>query len=190
MAGFLNKVLSFAGVYPSEDYADDADVAYGAEAEDDEMQNVGYGTYGAYGSSGGNVINQPFRNPGGAGSVNGGPQQMGGKGASNVVNMHGAKSDGNYVLVSAKPERYEDAQEICDHLKERHVVIINLERMESDLAQRTVDFISGSVYALDGEIIKFSRSLIGIAPSNVNLVKLSGDPRNKDSMSFMGGYRN
>jgi FtsZ-interacting cell division protein YlmF len=189
MAGFLNRVLTFAGVYPNEDYADDADDAYGADAEEDERQNVGYGTYGAYGGGGGgSAMNQPFRNPGGSGSASGGPQM--GKGASNVVNMHGAKGDNNYVLVSAKPERYEDAQEICDHLKERHVVIINLESMGPELAQRTVDFISGSVYALDGEIIKFSRSLIGVAPSNVNLVALNSDPKGRSFLFGNGGYRN
>jgi cell division inhibitor SepF len=184
----LNRLIRFAGVYPDEGYPEDA---YDAASEEDDRQNAAYGTYGAYGGNGGgsNVINPGFgRGAVGAGSASG---QQAGSGASNVVNMHGLKNDNNYVLASARPEHYEEAQEICDHLRERHVVIINLEKMDSELAQRTVDFISGAVYALDGEIIKFSRNLIGIAPSNVNLVTMSNESKGKGFLPFMNSaYKN
>jgi cell division inhibitor SepF len=188
MAGFLNKVLSLAGVYGEEEYMDEA-----YDEEEEDRQNVGYGNVNAFSGTpnNGNVLNPSFRGQGNGfqgGGLQGNPSAN--KNPNNVVNLP-QKDANNYVLVSARPERYDDAQLICDHLKERHVVIFNLEEMDAELAQRIVDFISGSVYALDGEIIKFSRGIFGVAPNNVDLVAIKSDPKGKGFLSFVNsGYKN
>jgi cell division inhibitor SepF len=109
---------------------------------------------------------------------------------SNVVNFNEKRGAPESVLVSAKPEKFSDAQAVCEHLKDRHIVIFNLEEVDSELAQKIVDFVSGAVYALDAEIIKFSRSLFGVAPSNVDLLTIKEDPKGRGFLAFgSGSYR-
>jgi cell division inhibitor SepF len=84
-----------------------------------------------------------------------------------VVNIH---SSSQFKMVIMQPESFEDAQDICDHLKNKKPIIINLEYLEKELAQRIVDFLSGSVYALDGNIQKVSNGIFLIAPNNVDIM--------------------
>ena len=84
-----------------------------------------------------------------------------------VVNIH---SSSQFKVVVMQPENFEDARDICDHLKSKKPVIINLEEVQKECAQRIVDFLSGSVYALDGEIQKVSAGIFLIAPSNVDIM--------------------
>lgn len=67
------------------------------------------------------------------------------------------------------PESYEDAQEICDNIKENRAVVVNLENVEYEISQRIVDFLSGSCYALNGSIQKISNKIFIIAPENVDI---------------------
>ena len=83
-----------------------------------------------------------------------------------VVNIHTA----SYVkVVIYQPFSYDDTQNIIDNLKTRKPVIVNLEALDIDLAQRVLDFMSGAVYALDGTIHKVSRGIFVLAPSNVDI---------------------
>lgn len=84
-----------------------------------------------------------------------------------VVNIH---SNSQFKVVVMQPENFEDAREICDHLKSKKPVVINLEEVQKECAQRIVDFLSGAVYALDGEIQKVSSGIFIIAPSNVDIM--------------------
>lgn len=86
---------------------------------------------------------------------------------SKVVNIH---STSQFKVVIMQPENFDDAQDICDHLKNKKPVIVNLEELEKDLAQRIIDFLSGSVYALDGSIQKVSGGIFIIAPYNVDVM--------------------
>ena len=72
-----------------------------------------------------------------------------------VVNIH-ATTQLKVVLV--KPERFENASEIADHLREKRTVVLNLEGTNKDVARRLVDFLSGVAYAGDGKIKKVSTS--------------------------------
>ena len=86
-----------------------------------------------------------------------------------VVNIH----SNPYVKVMVyQPLSYDDTQTIVDNLKSRKPIIVNLEALESELAQRVLDFMSGAVYALEGSIHKVSRGIFVLAPSNVDI---SGD---------------
>lgn len=67
------------------------------------------------------------------------------------------------------PENYEDAQEICDNIKENRAVVVNLENVEYETSQRIVDFLSGACYSLNGSIQKISNKIFLIAPENVDI---------------------
>lgn len=84
-----------------------------------------------------------------------------------VVNIH---SGSQFKVVVMQPENFEDARDICEHLKSKKPVIVNLEEVQKECAQRIVDFLSGSVYALDGEIQKVSSGIFLIAPNNVDIM--------------------
>lgn len=84
-----------------------------------------------------------------------------------IVNIHSS----SYVkVVVYQPLNYDDTQYIVNNLKGRKPVIVNLDSLEGDLAQRVLDFMSGAVYALDGTIQKVSRSIFLLVPSNVDIV--------------------
>lgn len=70
----------------------------------------------------------------------------------NVVSIETAKQSSKVVLL--EPRTYSEAQGIADHLKGRRAVVINLQRMSTDQAVRIVDFLSGTVYAIGGDIQK------------------------------------
>lgn len=97
-----------------------------------------------------------------------------------VVSMH---QSSQFKVVVMQPVKFEDAQDICEHLKNRKPVVINLEDVERDEAQRIIDFLSGSVFALDGNIQKVSNSIFLVAPSNVDLM---GD--NKESLKNKAAF--
>lgn len=84
-----------------------------------------------------------------------------------VVNIH---SSTQLKVVIMKPEAFEDAQDICEHLKNKKPTIVNLEDIEKESAQRIVDFLCGAVYALDGNIQKVSNNILVIAPYNVDIM--------------------
>ena len=68
-----------------------------------------------------------------------------------VVNIHTTTA---VQVVLSKPERFEQAAEIADHLREKRTVVMNLETTNKDVARRLVDFLSGVAYANDGKIKK------------------------------------
>lgn len=84
-----------------------------------------------------------------------------------VVNIH---SSSQFKVVVIQPQNFDEAQDICDHLKNKKPVIVNLELLEKEPAQRVVDFFCGAVYALDGSIYKVSGSIFLIAPHNVDVL--------------------
>ena len=72
-------------------------------------------------------------------------------------------------MVITQPTSFEQSEEICNYLKERKSVIINLEYVNKDVARRIVDFISGAVHALDGHIQKVSNAIFLVAPVNYEI---------------------
>ena len=82
-----------------------------------------------------------------------------------VVNIH-ATTQLKVVLV--KPERFENASEIADDLKDKRTVVLNLESTNKDVARRLIDFLSGVAYAGEGKIKKVSANTYIITPYNVD----------------------
>lgn len=71
-----------------------------------------------------------------------------------------------------KPVTFEDSQDICDMLLSGRAAVINLEGFDVDLAQRIMDFVSGSVYAMNGKLHQISNYIFIISPDSVDI---SGD---------------
>ena len=84
-----------------------------------------------------------------------------------VVNIH-ATTQLKVVLV--KPERFENASEIADQLKDKRTVVLNLESTNKDIARRLIDFLSGVAYASEGRIKKVAANTYIITPYHVEMV--------------------
>ncbi|MCR5826622.1 MAG: cell division protein SepF [Oscillospiraceae bacterium] len=84
-----------------------------------------------------------------------------------VVNIH-ATTQLKVVLV--KPERFENASEIADHLKQKRTVVINLESTNKDVARRLIDFLSGVAYAGEGKIKRVAANTFIITPYHVDIM--------------------
>lgn len=85
---------------------------------------------------------------------------------SKVVNF---KANLNMEVIVIQPESYDEAQDICDHIKSKRPVVINLEKMERSIAQRIMDFVSGSCYTLNGNLQRITNNIFIIAPENVDI---------------------
>ena len=83
-----------------------------------------------------------------------------------VVNIH-ATTQLKVVLV--KPERFENASEIADILKDKRTVVLNLESTNKDVARRLIDFLSGVAYAGEGKIKKVAANTYLITPYSVDI---------------------
>jgi cell division inhibitor SepF len=86
-------------------------------------------------------------------------------------------------MVIYQPFNFDQTSEICDNLKHRKPVIVNLEKVDGELAQRILDFLSGAVYALDGNLYKISGGIFLVAPSNVDISENLKDEL-RDKMIF------
>ena len=73
-------------------------------------------------------------------------------------------------VVLARPERFEQATELADYLREKRAVVVNMEAADKDLTRRVVDFLSGCAYALDGRVKKIAVSTFLATPCNVDIV--------------------
>jgi cell division inhibitor SepF len=89
-----------------------------------------------------------------------------GNNKNNVVSIHSQK---NVKVVLNEPRSFEETQDIADHLRSRRSVIVNLQRVRNDQAIRIVDFISGTVYALNGSISKIGPNIFLCTPDSVDI---------------------
>lgn len=83
-----------------------------------------------------------------------------------VVNIHTVTQ---LSVVLVKPEKYENAADVADHLKDKRTVVLNLEQTNRDIARRLLDFLSGVAYANEGKIKKVANSTYIITPYNVDI---------------------
>ena len=87
--------------------------------------------------------------------------------SNKVVNIRAATQ---LQVVLVKPEKFEDASSIADHLREKRTVVLNLESTNKEIARRLLDFLSGVAYANEGKIKKVAISTYIITPYNVDLL--------------------
>ena len=90
-------------------------------------------------------------------------------------------------MVISQPTTFEQSEEICESLKQKKSVIVNLEYVNKDVARRIVDFISGGVFALNGHIQKVSNSIFLVAPMNYEITNEMAreEIKNKLSVSWL-----
>ena len=86
---------------------------------------------------------------------------------SKVVNM---KNQAQLQVVLVKPERFEDASSIADHLNSKHTVVLNLEKTPKDIQRRLIDFLSGVAYANNGQVKRVAANTFMITPYNVDVM--------------------
>lgn len=92
---------------------------------------------------------------------------FGKKGSGKVLNLN---NNSGMKVVVVTPHNINDAKEICDHLRSNRSIVMNVEDIETQTAQRIVDFLSGAVYSLDGNIQKVSSGIFLATPSSVDIL--------------------
>ena len=75
----------------------------------------------------------------------------------------------NGKMILLEPRAYSESQQIADHLKQKNTVVVNMKRVTADQAKRIVDFLSGTVYAIGGDLQKIGTGIFLCTPQNVNV---------------------
>ena len=78
-------------------------------------------------------------------------------------------ADAGGKMILLEPRAYSESQQIADHLKKRNTVVVNMKRVTADQAKRIVDFLSGTVYAIGGDLQKIGAGIFLCTPKNVNV---------------------
>lgn len=86
------------------------------------------------------------------------------------------KSGNKMILV--EPRAYSESQQIADHLKRRNSVVVNLKRVTADQAKRIIDFLSGTLYAIGGDLQKLGNGIYLCTPKNVDVEGRISDEEN------------
>ena len=89
--------------------------------------------------------------------------------------------EGGAKMILLEPRAYSEAQQIADHLKKRNTVVVNLKRVTSDQAKRIMDFLSGTIYAIKGNIQKIGSGIFLCTPNNINVQGKITDETEKDN---------
>lgn len=139
---FLDRVLNFMGIQEDEQ---------AAMSDEDERPRRGGGR--------GRLVSFPSKDPmeREAGSIP--PPAF----------SHGMSDASKWRVMILEPQSFDHVQTICDHLKERRPVIVSVEGLDKELSKRVIDFVSGTTYAIDGQIQRVSDGIFVFAPSNVVL---------------------
>ena len=97
----------------------------------------------------------------------------------NLDTLKEVSGDGNKMILF-EPRAYSESQQIADYLKNDNAVIVNLKRVTPDQAKRIVDFLSGTLYAIEGGLQKLGGGIFLCTPANVPVEgKISDDKDNK-----------
>ena len=157
MKGTVDKLLNFMKLSDDEEY----DEEYEEYEDDEEEEEEPRSTFSFFKKkepeveeeSSNSKISQPFDN-----TIT----------ASKVVSMNGRGVE-VYVI---KPQDFAEAQTAADLLKEGRTVVINLEGVELTVAQRSIDFVGGATYAINGSLQAVSNNIFIAAPDSI---EVSGD---------------
>ena len=88
--------------------------------------------------------------------------------------------EGGAKMILLEPRAYSEAQQIADYLKKRNTVVVNLKRVTSDQAKRIMDFLSGTIYAIRGNIQKIGSGIFLCTPNNINVQGKITDDNDKE----------
>ncbi len=91
------------------------------------------------------------------------------------------ENDGKSKMILLEPRAYSESQQIADHLKMRNTVVVNLKRVTPDQAKRIVDFLTGTIYAIGGDLQKIGGGIFLCTPNNINVQgKITEETEGKD----------
>ena len=121
------------------------------ESEEDEDSDFGFGSISTSGS---------------------GSSALGSSSGFNGPVLHTGSSANKQEVVLFRPGSFNDTSKAADDLRNRKAVIVNMENVDKAMARRVVDFLSGCVYALDGDVKKIAQSAYLFCPHNM---EISGD---------------
>lgn len=91
-----------------------------------------------------------------------------------------------FKLVVIEPSGFDECPKLVDNLKSRKPVIINLEKLDAEVARKMFDFLSGATYALNGNVQKVANNIFVFAPENVDI---AGNMEQK-GLDFLGSSKN
>lgn len=87
-----------------------------------------------------------------------------------VLSMNSSSSSNKQEVVLFRPGSFNDTSKAADDLRNHKAVVVNMENVDKAMARRVVDFLSGCVYALDGDVKKIAQSAYLFCPHNMNIV--------------------
>lgn len=91
------------------------------------------------------------------------------KEGKNVVSLKSVQQQQQMKVVLSEPRSYEETQDIADHIVNRKSVVVNLQRVDYQQAKRIIDFLSGTIYAVSGEMQKLGPHTFLCTPDNVEI---------------------
>ena len=91
-------------------------------------------------------------------------------------------AEGNKMIL-LEPRAYSESQQIADHLKRRNTVVVNLKRVTAEQAKRIIDFLTGTLYAIGGNMQKLGPGIFLCAPKNINVQGKMTEEEEKKSKS-------
>lgn len=151
---FWDNVKKFAQPYSDEDYDDYGEMdEYEEEAQEPAPRSRRTSPFAS-------AEREPEPAPAASASANTGF-------SGHVMNMNSGNKQ-EVVLFHAKA--FDDAAKAANELRKRRAVILNMENVDKSLTRRVVDFLSGSVYALDGSVKKVAQSTYLFCPHNMDVV--------------------
>lgn len=163
--GFMSKFKGFMGI-PEDEYEDDEDLDYDKDFDEEDEEDAD-----DYGSDRRRSAPAPDSAPASSfsmpSSISTPMPVIADPEPSKVVSIHPTNQ---YQVVVVRPERFEDASAIADHLIAKRAVLLNLEAATPDLKRRLVDFLSGVAYTNGGQIKPVANSTYIITPCNVGVM--------------------
>ena len=91
---------------------------------------------------------------------------------------------GSGKMILLEPRAFSESQQIADHLKKRNTVVVNMKRVTPEHAKRIIDFLSGTVYAIGGDLQKIGVGIFLCTPKNVNVEGSISDEDNVKKEEF------
>lgn len=92
---------------------------------------------------------------------------------------------GSGKMILLEPRAFSESQQIADHLKKRNTVVVNMKRVTPEQAKRIIDFLSGTVYAIGGDLQKIGVGIFLCTPKNVNVEGSISDEDNSKKAEDM-----
>lgn len=96
------------------------------------------------------------------------------------VSSEEVKKGATGKMILVEPRAYSESQEIADHLKSRNSVVVNFKRVTNDQAKRIIDFLSGTLYAIGGDLQKIGEGIYLCTPKNIDVQGKITEESNED----------